>query len=114
MIPMHEIGALLLALVTGALLGLLFFGGLWWTVQKGFAANQPALWFFGSLLLRTGTVVAGFYLVGRGQWERLLVCLVGFLIARLVVTLRLSSGQALRPGSGENPPQLPQESSHAS
>ncbi len=86
MSTMNEIVALLLALVTGALLGVIFFGGLWWTVQKGFASKQPALWFFGSLLLRTGIVLAGFYVVGRDQWTRLVVCLVGFLLARLVVT----------------------------
>ena len=40
--------------LAGALLGAFFFGGLWWTVQKGVASERPALWFLGSLLLRTG------------------------------------------------------------
>jgi F1F0 ATPase subunit 2 len=78
--------SLVLALVTGALLGAIFFGGLWWTVRKGFSSEQPALWFFGSLLLRTGITLAGFYFIARGHWERLLVCLLGFVLARLVVT----------------------------
>jgi F1F0 ATPase subunit 2 len=39
-----------------------------------------------SLLLRTGVALSGFYLVGRDSWERLVVCLAGFLIARLIVT----------------------------
>ena len=43
---------LVLALVTGLLLGAIFFGGLWWTVRKGFSSKQPALWFVSSLLLR--------------------------------------------------------------
>ena len=30
-------------------------------------------------------VLAGFYFVGRGHWERLLVCLLGFVIARFIV-----------------------------
>jgi hypothetical protein len=30
--------------------------------------------------------LAGFYFVSGGHWERLLLCLVGFVIARLVVT----------------------------
>ena len=29
-----------LALVTGALLGVIFFGGLWWTIRKGFRPNS--------------------------------------------------------------------------
>lgn len=106
MIPMNEIVALLLALVTGALLGLIFFGGLWWTVQKGFASKQPALWFFSSFLLRMGIVLAGFYAVGRDDWERLLVCLVGFLLARLVITWVTQTI--------EKPTRLAQEVSHGS
>ena len=68
------------------LLGTIFFGGLWWTVRKGVLSEQPALWFFGSLLLRMSIVLAGFYFVSGGHWERLLLCLAGFVIARLVVT----------------------------
>ena len=73
------------AWMAGVGLGAIFFGGLLWTVRKGVSSKQPALWFFGSLLLRTGITLAGFYLVGRGHWERLLVCLLGFIVARLIV-----------------------------
>ena len=77
---------LLLAGAAGLLLGAIFFGGLWWTVRKGLSARQPALWFFGSMLLRMGIALAGFYFVGRGDWRRLMACLLGFVIARFVVT----------------------------
>ena len=77
---------LALALVTGLLLGAIFFGGLWWTVREGFSSKQPALWFFGSLLLRTSIALAGFYFIARGHWESLLVCLLGFVMARVIVT----------------------------
>jgi len=30
--------------------------------------------------------LAGFYFVGGGHWERLLLCLLGFVVARLIVT----------------------------
>ena len=80
---MSDIPALALALLAGALLGVFFFGGLWWTVQKGVTSERPALWFLGSLLLRTGLILAGFYLVSQGHWSRLVACLLGFLIARV-------------------------------
>ncbi len=83
---MNEALRLALALVVGMLLGAVFFGGLWWTVRKGVSAKQPALWFLGSLLLRIGIVLTGFYFVSGGHWERLLVCLLGFVIARFIVT----------------------------
>lgn len=83
---MNEVLLLALSLSAGMLLGTIFFGGLWWTVRKGVSSERPAFWFFGSLLLRMSTTLAGFYLVSGGHWQRLLLCLVGFVMARLVVT----------------------------
>ncbi len=77
---------LTLALVAGLLLGAMFFGGLWWTVRKAVSSRNPALWFSGSLLVRLALAMAGFYGVGSHHWERLLMCLFGFIAARLVVT----------------------------
>lgn len=77
--------ALLLAALVGLFLGALFFGGLWWTVRKGVSAKSPALLFLGSLLLRTGVTVGGFYLVADGDWQRLLACLLGFVSARFML-----------------------------
>ncbi|WP_020476468.1 ATP synthase subunit I [Zavarzinella formosa] len=83
---MNESLSLALAWLAGVALGLLFFGGLWWTVRKTISSPRPALWFFGSLLLRTGVTVVGFYFVSGGHWERLLPCLLGFVMARLFMT----------------------------
>ena len=82
---MNETLTLVLAWVAGGVLGTIFFGGLWWTVLKGVSSKQPALWFFGSLLLRMGIALAGFYFVSGGHWDRLLACLLGFVIARFIV-----------------------------
>jgi F1F0 ATPase subunit 2 len=83
---MNEALTLVLAWVAGGVLGAMFFGGLWWTVQKGVSSKRSALWFFGSLLLRMSIALAGFYFVSGGDWDRLLACLLGFVIARFVVT----------------------------
>ena len=102
---MNDILRLLPALVGGFLLGAMFFGGLWWTVQKGMSSTQPALWFFGSLLLRTSITLAGFYVISDGHWEKLLACLLGFTIARMTVT-RLTR-------LAETPTRPTQEAGHA-
>lgn len=83
---MNETLRLALALVVGLLLGAIFFAGLWWTVRKGLSSKWSALWFFGSVLLRTGIVLAGFYLIARNDWKNLPACLLGFILARLLVT----------------------------
>ena len=82
---MNEFLFLAPPLAAGLLLGTLCFGGLWWTVIRGVSSPRPALWFFGSMLLRTSITLAGFYYVGRDHWERWLLCLLGFVLARLVV-----------------------------
>jgi len=82
---MNEFLSLLLPFAAGVLLGVIFFGGLWWTVRKGLSSKHPALWFLGSMLLRTSISLAGFYFVAGGNWQRLLFCLVGFIMARLAV-----------------------------
>jgi F1F0 ATPase subunit 2 len=103
---MNETLTRVLACLAGAGLGAVFFGGLWWTIQRSLTSRQPALWFIGSLLLRTCMVLTGFCFVGRGHWDRLLLCLLGFAIARAVV-MRLT-----RP-SAKNPAHRVQELRHA-
>ena len=102
---MNEVLLLALALSAGVLLGAVFFGGLWWTVRKGVSSEQPAFWFFGSLLLRMSIALAGFYFVSGGHWKRLLACLLGFVMARIIVT-RLTR-------AAEKPTYLAQEAGHA-
>jgi F1F0 ATPase subunit 2 len=82
---MREALTLALAWAAGGGLGALFFGGLWWTVRKGVSSGRPAVWFIGSLLLRTGIVLVGFYFVSGRQWQRLLLCLLGFVMAHVAV-----------------------------
>lgn len=83
---MNEFVSLMGPVAAGVLLGTIFFGGLWWTVRQGVSAKRPALWFLGSVLLRTGIILAGFHVVAGGHWERLLACLLGFVIAHFIVT----------------------------
>ncbi|MFZ2394487.1 MAG: ATP synthase subunit I [Rhodoferax sp.] len=103
---MNETLALVLAWIAGALLGAFFFGGLWWTLGKSLASARPALWVFGSLLLRLGVTMAGFYLVAGGDWRRMLSCLVGFVMARQLVA-RLTRWPE------KDPTRQPQEARHA-
>ena len=83
---MNDSLPLILPFAAGLTLGAIFFGGLWWTIRKGVSSPRPAMLFLSSAVLRMGIVVTGFYFVSNGQWQRIVACLVGFLIARLTVT----------------------------
>lgn len=72
-------------LSTGFLLGVFFFGGLLWTIERGLTATHHAVWFLGSWLLRITVVLGSFYFISAGQWQRLCICVAGFFIARVVL-----------------------------
>ena len=80
-----EIITLSLAVLAGVLIGAIFFGGLWLTVLYGLKVKQPALLFILSLIARFGLALIGFYFVGGGHLERLVACLVGFIVSRGVI-----------------------------
>ena len=74
---MNDVVTFSVVLMAGILLGGFFFGGLWWTVQKGLTSKNPVLWFFGSTLLRLSAALAGFYFIAGNDWRKLLICLLG-------------------------------------
>jgi len=49
------------------------------------SSGKASLWLVISWLIRNGIVLTGFYFVSNGQWEKLLVCLFGFFVARVVI-----------------------------
>jgi F1F0 ATPase subunit 2 len=98
---MTEALRLISSFIAGLLLGAFFFGGLWWTVRKGVESERVALWFFGSMLLRTGVVMLGFYLLLDDSWQRMLAGLFGFFIARLIVTRLTREAEQPRPSAKE-------------
>lgn len=74
-----------LALLAGIGLGLFYFGGLWLTVQQLLTIRRPALLMLVSYVGRIGLTLVGFYIVAGSHWERLLACLLGFLITKGII-----------------------------
>jgi F1F0 ATPase subunit 2 len=75
-----------LSFLAGGSLGALFFIGLWWTVRNIGSSQYVALLFLGSMLLRTGMVIVGFYYVLGDSWQQLLLGLLGFVVVRTVAS----------------------------
>jgi F1F0 ATPase subunit 2 len=69
----------------GVVIGIAFFGALWWTVFYGLRSKRPALLFLVSFLSRTIFALAGFYIVGSSHLDRLVACLLGFLGGRALI-----------------------------
>lgn len=85
---MNELLPFFLAFIAGIGLGVFYFGGLWWTVRRISTAPHPAILSLVSFFGRLGVVLLGFYLLTGGHWGRILVSLLGFLVARGVLVRR--------------------------
>jgi len=82
---------LLFAVTVGVALGLLYFGGLWFTVSRIHDVSHPAYLLAGSFLVRAVVVLSGFAGITYAFGSRLEVvglCLLGFMLVRLVLVRR--------------------------
>ena len=80
---------LVCAFTAGIALGALYFTALWKTVQMLPGSKNPARLMLTSYFLRVIVVMAGFYLVMGGHWERLMLAMFGFIIIKKILTYRL-------------------------
>ncbi len=69
----------------GVLLGLMYFGGLWWTVSAVTRHRVPAWWLAVSFVVRVALLTAGLYFVLLISVWHLAACLMGWLAARMAL-----------------------------
>jgi F1F0 ATPase subunit 2 len=99
-----------LYLTIGLCAGILYFTGLWWTVLRLTRTRRPAVWSLASFLSRAAVVLTLFYVSTHGRWDRLLICLAGFTIARFLLLRRLrprKAGTGVFEAPVEGIPRLP-------
>lgn len=82
---------MILAFVGGIFLGIFFFGGLYFTIEKMQKIKHPALFMVLSLLIRMAILLLGFYLLMNSQYQNLLAALVGVLISRFILIRKLGN-----------------------
>jgi F1F0 ATPase subunit 2 len=75
--------------IAGMALGLLYFGGLWLTIQRLPHTRYPIPLMLGSMIVRTAFTIGGFYYVMSQHWERAIACLIGFILMRMIFSSRL-------------------------
>lgn len=79
------IADLLIGFGAGALAGLVFFGGLRWTVERLPTAGRPGLLVSASFLVRTVVLVGVLVLASQGDLVRVLAGLAGVIAARTAI-----------------------------
>jgi F1F0 ATPase subunit 2 len=72
----------------GFVLGIFYFSCLWFTVQHLTRTQHPVLLMVGSGTARLSVALLSFYFIIGGHWERLIIALLGFLLARTLLIAR--------------------------
>lgn len=82
---MNPVLLLGLSFFGGALLGAFYFNNLWNTVKKVTDEGKQGMFLITGYFVRTGIVLAGFYIIMSGRWERIVVALAGFILMREIM-----------------------------
>jgi F1F0 ATPase subunit 2 len=80
---------LMTSLAAGAILGIVYFRGLWQTILRLPDFKRPAWSMSWSFVARVGIVMCGFYFIMGGHLERLAMAMAGFILARQILVRRL-------------------------
>jgi F1F0 ATPase subunit 2 len=70
------------AALAGILFGVIYFGGLWLTIQKMGQMDRPILLLTGSFIVRLALVLVGFISSQMEEWNYLAVSLITFFLTR--------------------------------
>lgn len=97
---MNELGVGI-ALLGGMALGVFFFGGLWVTIRHLDDHHRPGMALFVSSFVRIALALGGLYVLAWGRWERLLIAVAGFMLARLVIVRALGYPRLTSPKTKE-------------
>jgi F1F0 ATPase subunit 2 len=99
---MSAVITLAAGLVAGVVLGLVFFGGLWWTTQRLATSSRPAILVSVSLLVRVAVLAAGLLLLAQVGSGALLVAALGLLATRIGLTRLAVNGRLPQPTTSES------------
>lgn len=95
---MSEPAQLAMGFLSGLLMGLFFFGGLWLSVRRLPDSPNPLLVVFVSFLLRLAVLVLCFYALARsGGWIAVLGAVPGLLLMRMTLVWRFGHKGVERP-----------------
>ncbi|MEA1922615.1 MAG: ATP synthase subunit I [Pseudomonadota bacterium] len=84
-----NVSVILAMICAGAIIGVLYFGGLWLTLNKLTRAKSWGLWLGVSFMMRMTMAMAGFWFLGAGDWRRILALATGFTIVRFLSVKRI-------------------------
>lgn len=86
LVTMQRVTLFLVGVPLGLVVGLVFFGGLWWTTQRLALTRRPGLLLTTSLFVRLATLAVCLVVVARFDGAALIGVLGGLIATRIVMT----------------------------
>ncbi|WP_422484749.1 ATP synthase subunit I [Gudongella sp. DL1XJH-153] len=77
---------MVIAFITGVLLGFVFFGGLYFSVNRIADMKHPAVFMLASMIVRMLIVLVGLYLIRGDSLYNIPLALLGIILARTYLT----------------------------
>ncbi|WP_028829601.1 ATP synthase subunit I [Proteocatella sphenisci] len=77
---------MLTSFLTGMVLGIIFFGGLNYTIKYITKVKNPVLFVTMSFVLRMAVLLAGFYQLRNSGYMSMVIALIGVITARIAIT----------------------------
>ncbi len=77
----------LFCFTVGVLVGIVYFGGLWWTVKHLQGTESMTRLLAASWLIRNAFFLGVFFWVMQGNWLRLLAAFAGMVSVRIAMTV---------------------------
>lgn len=76
---------MVIGFLSGLIMGLVFFGGLYWSVEKLPQTKNPALLMLASLLVRMAVLMTGFVLLFKRSVAEGMAALVGIVVVKFML-----------------------------
>ena len=89
---------MIIGFLGGTVLGVLFFGGLYYSVGRLTQAKYPALMMMISTVIRMAILLAGVYLLVDGDFRKILAALVGIVLAKFAILFIVEKKWPVRKG----------------
>lgn len=71
--------------LAGMALGAAYLAALWLTVRRLPRVQNPALWLIAGAALRLAILLPALLWIMDSQWQRLLACVLGFVLVRVAI-----------------------------
>lgn len=75
----------------GFLIGIVYFGGLYYSTRKFKDVKNPAIFMFLSFIIRMAVLIAGFYYLAKIDYKNVLIGLIGVILVRFIMIFKVKN-----------------------